>query len=167
MSVELTRDGGTTWEILAAKIANSGVYVWPVIAPVSENCLVRVTDIDSEQADASDNNFAIVDASASGVNRKNTGVPDKYELQQNFPNPFNPTTRISFNLPKATRVRLDIYNIRGELINRLVDKQQTPGVYEILWDGKNMSGQQMSSGIYFYKLHAGSFQQVRQMTLLK
>ena len=166
VKIEISRDGGATWDSLTNNIANSGVYVWEVTGPGSENCLIKVIDTESGQADSSDNIFTILDPT-SVVDTKSESVPDKFELLQNYPNPFNPTTRISFNIPTATRVRLDIYNIRGELINRLVDKQQSPGVYEIVWDGKNMSGQQMSSGIYFYKLYAGTFQQVRQMTLLK
>jgi hypothetical protein len=94
-------------------------------------------------------------------------VPSKYLLHQNYPNPFNPQTHIAYRLPEANHVSLSIYNVRGQLVNRLVDQYQLPGEHEAIWNGQDVYGTPVASGVYFYRLTAGSFQQVRKMLLLK
>ncbi|HKI45755.1 MAG TPA: T9SS type A sorting domain-containing protein [Balneolales bacterium] len=91
-----------------------------------------------------------------------TGLPTTFELDQNYPNPFNPTTTIRYSLPKAVNVRLDIYNILGQHVSTLVDGQQKAGYYQIhfLTDG-------LSSGVYLYRLQAGSHVIVRKMLFMK
>lgn len=91
-----------------------------------------------------------------------------FELKDNYPNPFNPTTTISFRLPKREHVRLTIYNIMGQKVKTLVNSELTAGnMHRVEWNGTNMSGQKVSSGIYFYKLKAGNIVRTRKMTLLK
>ncbi|MFC2076668.1 FlgD immunoglobulin-like domain containing protein [candidate division KSB1 bacterium] len=81
-----------------------------------------------------------------------TAAVPAFELFQNYPNPANPQTIIPFNLNKEGQVRLDIYNIRGQLVRRLVDGQLSSGTHRILWDGKDGSGHEVASGVYFYRL---------------
>jgi hypothetical protein len=88
-------------------------------------------------------------------------------LAQNFPNPFNPATRIAFGLEKPGRVSLRIYDAVGRLIRVLVDEHREAGRYEEIWDGTHSSGRSAASGIYFYRLNAGSFTATRKMILLK
>jgi hypothetical protein len=88
-------------------------------------------------------------------------------LFQNEPNPFNPTTTISFVLPTAQRARLSVYDASGKLVRTLVDGVTGYGTHHIEWDGTDNLGNEVGSGVYFYRLEAGKFQQSRKMVLLK
>lgn len=94
-------------------------------------------------------------------------LPGEFSLAQNAPNPFNPQTRISYDIPKATNVRLEIYNVLGQHVKTLVDEFQEPGSKSIIWDGRDNSGYTVSSGIYFYRMDAGEFSLTRKMMMLK
>ena len=96
-----------------------------------------------------------------------TAVPAPYHLAQNVPNPFNPYTRIEYQLPKTEHIVVNIYNVVGEFITTLVDEQQTAGIYSVVWDGTNENGQPQANGVYLVSLQTPSFQAVRKMTLLK
>lgn len=84
---------------------------------------------------------------------------NKYGLEPNFPNPFNPITNIRYHIPRAARVKISVYNLLGEEVRRLVDETVSEGVYEITWDGKNERGSIVGSGTYFLYLSATSGQQ--------
>jgi hypothetical protein len=94
-------------------------------------------------------------------------VPGAYILSQNYPNPFNPETRIEYHLPKASAVLLEIFNVRGQSVRRLVNWEQSAGSYVITWNGLDETGLPVASGIYFYCLVAEEFRGVRKMLLLK
>ena len=94
-------------------------------------------------------------------------VPSEFALLQNFPNPFNPQTRISYALPEGASVRVTIHNILGQTVRTLVDSYEGPGFKNVVWDGADESGRQVSSGLYFYRLEAGSFVSVRKMMKLQ
>ncbi len=94
-------------------------------------------------------------------------IPDKYALQQNFPNPFNPRTTIHYELPKQELVQIIIFDLLGHQVKRLVDDFQGAGVNSIIWDTTNDHGQSVSAGIYIYQLQVGRFLQTRKMILLK
>ena len=94
-------------------------------------------------------------------------APTTFELHQNYPNPFNPQTEIRFQLPEASHVVLKIYNIHGQELRTLADAHYEPGFYSLRWDGRDNYGNPVSSEIYLYQLQAGSFSQVRKMTLLR
>jgi subtilisin family serine protease len=89
------------------------------------------------------------------------------QLQQNIPNPFNPTTTIRFSISRRARVTLVIYDVAGRRVRILVDDERDPNRYAVTWDGRNAQGARASSGIYFYRLEAGGFSQTRKMVLLK
>jgi len=93
--------------------------------------------------------------------------PDDYYIQQNFPNPFNPSTKIYYGLPEAARVKLLIYNLRGELVRTLVNEEQQPGHLIATWDGLSDSGHRVPSGVYIYRLEANNFRQVKKMLFAK
>ena len=88
-------------------------------------------------------------------------------LYQNYPNPFNLETRIQYHLSNPSRVELTIYNLIGQKVKVLVDEFQTPGTKSVTWDGLNAAGQTLASGIYFYKLNAGDFIEIKKMILIK
>jgi flagellar hook capping protein FlgD/cohesin domain-containing protein len=97
-------------------------------------------------------------------------LPKAYSLSQNSPNPFNPSTTISYELPEAAgaiKVVLDVYNIRGQRVVTLVDELKDAGKYTVNWDGRDASGRAVSSGVYFYRMQAGEFSSVRKMVILK
>jgi hypothetical protein len=89
-------------------------------------------------------------------------------LAQNYPNPFNPTTTIKYTIKEQAHVSLKVYNVAGQLVRTLVDEVQKPdAVAPITWNGMNNTGQQVSSGVYFYKLVTKNFTQTKKMVLLK
>lgn len=112
-----------------------------------------------------------VAASMSGVVGRTLGpaVARVYHnrLEQNFPNPFNPSTTIAFSLKDAANVDLTIYDVAGRRVRNLVDERRDRGVYQITWDGQNDSGSRVASGVYFYKMIAGSFTDTKKLTILK
>ena len=94
-------------------------------------------------------------------------MPDSYALLENYPNPFNPETEIRFQLPEASHVTVRIFNTVGQEIRTLTNKQYEAGSHSVRWDGKDNQGNTLSSGVYLYKVQAGTFTQVKKMTLLK
>ncbi|NMC44419.1 MAG: T9SS type A sorting domain-containing protein [candidate division Zixibacteria bacterium] len=104
---------------------------------------------------------------AIGEAAKAEALPSRFALHQNRPNPFNPATEISFTLPKAAKVTLEVYNITGQRISTLVNGHLEAGYHSAIWDGKDEAGQTVSSGIYFYRITAGEFSETRKMVLLK
>ena len=99
-----------------------------------------------------------------------TILPDQILLYQNYPNPFNSSTEIKYSLPntKASyKVQIKIYDVLGRLVKTLVDQNQTAGTYSVSWDGKDINGNSVSSGIYFYSLQIGEFKVTKKMLLLE
>ena len=94
-------------------------------------------------------------------------LPDSYGLSQNMPNPFNPSTNISYQLPEAGRVGLVIYNLLGQEVRVLSNETLEAGYYTVTWDGTDQMGRQVASGIYLYRLQAGRFVDSNRMMLLK
>jgi 1,4-alpha-glucan branching enzyme len=103
----------------------------------------------------------------TGIEDQPSVTPLSYQLWQNYPNPFNPETRITFEISRAGKVRITIFNVLGQRVATLLNEQYSAGRHELLWDGRNDSGEQLSSGIYFLQMKAGEFIQNRRMVLLK
>ena len=165
VKIELSRDNGATWEQLIAEAANTGNWSWMVTAPTSENCLIRVTDVQKIVGDESDAVFVI--DFPTGIARIDNEVPSEFALLQNFPNPFNPETRIQYKVPVHSDVKVEVYNIHGGKIRTLVDGSHAPGSYMLTWNGKDDGGHQMPSGIYFYRITSDQFTSTKRMTLMK
>lgn len=104
------------------------------------------------------NSFGFQTASVSIENNKQY----TYELYQNYPNPFNPTTNIQFSIAKPERVKILVYNLAGQLVDKIFDNNLTAGIYKIEYDASKLA-----TGIYFYRIEAGSFCKVRKMIVLK
>ena len=94
-------------------------------------------------------------------------LPAAYDLQANYPNPFNPNTTIKFALPEAQDVRLSVYGVDGKLVTTLLNETRGAGHHEVVWKGQDDAGRAVASGTYFYRLVAGPYSQVRKMTLMK
>ena len=89
------------------------------------------------------------------------------KLHQSYPNPANPTSTIPFSLGDEGHVTLRVYNVTGRLVKILVNKSLKSDIYNIVWDGKDEKGNTVSSGIYFYRLVAGSYTDEKKLLLLK
>ncbi len=98
-------------------------------------------------------------------------LPPQYALNENYPNPFNPTTTIRYDIPelkkKSTQVTLEIFNVKGQLIRILVNKKQRPGHHSVDWDGRNDAGNIVASGVYVYRIQAQNFVSSHKMTFIK
>ena len=94
-------------------------------------------------------------------------IPGEFALQQNFPNPFNPSTEIRYDLPEEGFVNLAIYNMVGQKVRTLRSETMQPGYHSMVWDGRNDVGSQVATGMYFYSIHTGSFQATKKMLFLK
>ena len=89
-------------------------------------------------------------------------ISDDYKLYQNFPNPFNPVTKISYKIDREGYVSLKVYNLVGQVIRVMVDESQEPGKYSVVFDASDFS-----TGVYLYKLEVNDFTSVKRMTLIK
>jgi len=96
-----------------------------------------------------------------------SSLPGAFTLSQNYPNPFNPETRIEFSLPQTSYVTIDIFDILGKRIRRLVNERLSAGHKIVTWDGRDDNGQSVSSGVYFYRIVADDFAESKKMILLK
>ena len=94
-------------------------------------------------------------------------LPTEFEVYQNYPNPFNPSTSISFSLNKAEYVSIKIFNMLGQEIRTLLAEEMTSGMHSVVWNGKDKSGGNVTTGAYFYRAQAGDKVTVRKMVLLK
>jgi hypothetical protein len=93
--------------------------------------------------------------------------PASFALEQNYPNPFNPSTSIMFSLPFPSKVSLTVFNLLGEEVATLVSGTLPSGIHTAVWDGTNQGGHSVASGIYIYRLEAGSQMSSRKMLLIK
>ena len=89
------------------------------------------------------------------------------QLGENYPNPFNPSTMIHFDLKEKSQVTLSVYNTRGECVKHLTNASFSYGKHQLYWNGTNDKGNSVSSGIYYYKMKAGNYTKIRKMLLIK
>lgn len=106
------------------------------------------------------------DPTVTNVNH-NSILPLGYSISKNYPNPFNPSTTINFQLPENSYVKIAVFNLRGEKITTLIDRNINGGSHNVIWNGRSANGSPLPSGIYFYKITVGDFSQTRKMILLK
>jgi bacillolysin len=105
--------------------------------------------------------------SLTGVVEIDSRVPEKFELSENYPNPFNPTTTIKYSIPEAQDVMISVYDLSGSKIADIVDGFQSAGTYQVTWNGKNNLGESVSSGAYFYRLQSRNRVETKKLLLLK
>ncbi|MDP3025060.1 MAG: FlgD immunoglobulin-like domain containing protein [candidate division Zixibacteria bacterium] len=149
----------------------SFVQISPAVTFMNSNIFFAWTD--NRRAKGYDVYAKVVDWSWTKVGEhENAAIPNSFELSQNYPNPFNPTTRIQFRVGSLEfgdplNTTLKIYNILGQLVRTLVDEEKAPGKYEVIWDGKDVSGKEVSSGLYFYQLKTRDYIATKKMVLLR
>ena len=103
----------------------------------------------------------------SVINSQNPALPSSYGLFQNFPNPFNPFTTLQYKLPQDSYVDITIYDMLGNVVNNLVNANQSSGYKSLQWNATNNQGEAVSAGVYLYKIQAGDFADTKKMVLLK
>jgi len=223
VQVELSRDGGGNWEVLAASTPNDGSQKFALAEPSSADCLVRVGSVDGVTTDASDAPFwiyrpvpwltvaptggslgqyasqaltlafdttgmvvgghaawlVIVDSAASSpeIVPVNLTVQDDssaagdapgvFALRGNAPNPFNPSTRVTFSLARDGQAVIDVLDLQGRLVRTLLSGVVTAGERMVEWDGRDEAGRPVGSGAYLVRLRAGGHVSTHKMVLAK
>ncbi|MFH1892569.1 MAG: T9SS type A sorting domain-containing protein [Candidatus Zixiibacteriota bacterium] len=94
-------------------------------------------------------------------------LPKTFALHQNYPNPFNATTRIIYEVPKTAHVKIEVFNIMGQKVTTLIDREESVGVHAIEWNGLDQSGNAVASGVYLYRLTCDDYGSEKKMVLLK
>ncbi len=154
--------GGTNW-------SNTGFITrTEVLAPNEVNMNYGTT---ATSYTAADNGLPLGDLNwypdkkqewITGVEELNSKLPNKFIVKQNYPNPFNPTTNIEFSIPLKSKVSLKVFNVLGQEVAQLVNKELAAGNYNVNFDASNLT-----SGIYFYTLSSNNFTQTKKMILLQ
>ena len=146
-----TTNGGTTWGLQQSE---------------ANHWLLAVSFIDANNGTTVGGDGTILHTTNGGVTfveeEQIDEVPREFLLSQNYPNPFNPTTKLSYSITQSGLVTLKVYDVLGTEIETLVNEEKSVGTYELNWNAANLP-----SGVYFYRLQAGSFVQTRKMILLK
>jgi len=150
-----------TWSSLGTGSSN-GVGVGSVYALAVVGNEVFVGGLFTSAGGVSANYVARWNSGTSRVEQLSSTAPKTFLLEQNYPNPFNPSTTIRYQLPVASEVKLEVYDVLGRKIATLVNERQSAGSYQVVW---NASG--LSSGTYFYRLQAGTFVETKKMIMVK
>lgn len=128
----------------------------------TEEVKIATTDLTGNQTEQ---NFSFELVTTNNENDNES--PGTFELMDNYPNPFNPQTVIPFSVPEAVEVQIRIYDVLGRYVATLLDERLQAGHHEVVWNSGIGSGQELSTGVYFYQIKAGDFNQVKKMTYLK
>lgn len=162
IKIEFSADSGLTWTpIVNSESAASGKYDWTI--PDISTVLAKIRISDSADANINSVSRGVFNISyISGTKEAASNFPKVFSLNQNYPNPFNPSTNISFTLPKESRVILKIYNILGQEVATLVNRDLSAGRYTYRFNALNLT-----SGVYIYRLRAGNIVFTKDMMLLK
>ena len=160
IKLEYSTDNGNNWNIISDGYQNTGSFPWTVPNITSDSVLVRVTDAEYDLvSDVSNNVFSITQPNK---NDDDKGLFLNYFISQNYPNPFNPSTTIEYQIPQSSFVSIKVYDALGKEVVTLVNKEKPAGVHEVNFEPKDLT-----SGLYLYKIKAGSFELTRKMMLLK
>ena len=171
-------------QIISFKLDISGDFVWnPSVVgvctlPSSKDDIVAVMGADgTARAIWVDERNGDYDVFAQNLNDDGSlgmalvpvpdAIPTAIKLNQNYPNPFNPSTEIVFSVPNRQHVVLQVFDTRGRVVRTLLDAEAGPGSRTVRWDGRNVNGNEVPSGMYFYRLESGDTHQVRKMLLIK
>ncbi len=163
----------TTGEVQNGGGTNSGRRYYQYIVPskVSGSTVTWPSSFSLAQVAWLQNNLTVETppdlGSIAGVTIGNDVLPNQYALYKNYPNPFNPSTTITYSIAKPENVRIEVYNIVGAKVATLVNQAQTPGVHSLVWNSRNDFGMPVASGIYLLKMQAGHFSQAQKMLLVK
>jgi len=154
-------DGGFDWHSkIEHTVQVAGTYYFLVIG--NDAAVPPRNETESRWRDPARGEYKFSLTQLIGVGIEEDGLPKTYALESNYPNPFNPRTTITYQLPEFANVTLDVFNILGQRVAQLVDRQQAPGSYTVQFDAANLA-----SGIYLYRLKTSNFIQTKTMLLMK
>src|SRR4030095_4939140 len=164
-TVRFNSNGTLQWSqqhALCSNIRDEGAYSI-ALGPNNGNGVVVIAGtISHDQCANSDFCTIKYTQTGLGITQISGNIPDKYSLGQNYPNPFNPATNINFSIPKTGNVRLAVYDIQGKEIETIVNESLAAGTYKVDFDAARLS-----SGVYFYRIDAEGFSEVKKMILVK
>jgi hypothetical protein len=178
--IQISSNNGSTWTSVAGRYTTTfssqptyiGLKYWVYeqvnLAPyIGQNIKVRFylyTDSGQPGDGVYIDDIRIVEYkdAATGITQSGNEIPATFALEQNYPNPFNPSTTIKFQIPAEQFVSLKIFDLTGREVASLINEKVNPGYYEVVWNAVNFS-----SGVYFYKLSAGTFEDTKRMLLVK
>lgn len=160
----------TGWKLVSWDMTNDGTGTWIGDGNLDGTLRFDSFQLTYNQANGAQNGIILFDdlrlskKVVVGIDDDDvaSGIPTNFELFQNYPNPFNPSTVIQYKIPKESFTELKVYDILGREVTTLVNEEKSPGIYEVKFDASNLA-----SGIYFYRINAGSFTEMKKMILLK
>lgn len=155
--------GGSAFNVNMKTLAGAQ-YLGPQVQLVPAQAPYTVT---LQVNNANVKGFFIVNDPLSAVNENDGDIPSAMQLGQNYPNPFTSSTNIEFALPDQQSTRLEVIDVMGRVIATLVNSVKQPGSYNVSWDGTDTYGNSVVTGVYFYRLTAGSHVEMKQMTIIK
>jgi hypothetical protein len=156
-------DGGATWSLVAENITQDS-YLWTAPSVTTEEAMIRVYVYDEDGIlghDDSDQVFTV--SAATGVGEV---IPTTHALFQNAPNPFVGSSRILFDLPEDSNVKLKVFDINGRILRVLENGWFPAGRHEAVWDARDDGGREVAAGIYFYRIETGTFTASRRMSVI-
>lgn len=175
-SVDLSIDGNNWITVIPSRIsANSEgstpVYeLFPITPMLAKYIRINIETTSAPSSHIFQSSVAELEAymmPPTGINDICIEVPNFYKLHPNYPNPFNPVTTISYDLPERRAVNLAIFDLLGREVLTLENGVVEPGYHTMQWDGLDNAGQPVAAGVYLYRLKAGDFTQMRKMVLMK
>ena len=151
--------------VTASKTDGSDITIAHAVA-VADTYYIRIVNVTGAEG-GKDARYKLTVSPPTGVFGYIEGLPLTFALDQNFPNPFNPTTTIRFALPTDASTKLVVYDMLGREVSTLVNNNMNAGYHQVSWNGRNNNGLAVASGMYIYRIEAGSFISIKKMMLLK
>jgi hypothetical protein len=163
VKIEYSINNGVSWVNIDSSYTSPGIFNWKVPNTPSEQCKIKISDTSNGSwYDESDSLFIIRVPVPTGIRELLSSRPAQFNLYQNFPNPFNPVSRIYYSVPTESHVVIKLYNALGQEIRMLVNETKPVGNYWV-----NIDGSHLKSGVYIYHMNAGQFTQTKKMILMK
>jgi hypothetical protein len=166
LDISYSTNNGSSWTALIT-VENDSSLIWNIPNTPSTQCLLKVTDdAVATVYDVSDDTFEINTGVKIYEEQIDEAIPEFFSQSQNIPNPFHRQTAIRYALPHDCRVTLKVYDIQGNLLRLLVDETQKAGYKIVKWNGTDNKYNKLPTGIYFYRIRAGSFSDTKKFILL-